>query len=162
MAKPSCAELLRTSLCDLMDKLTMKVLGLPKGQAWSECNRILLQSRLSPRRYSDMQTEIEIVEPQSTQRHIEESPVAHLGRQTDRHDFLLLGHPLAHTCQTRDTPCVPCASAHRTGDKDRNTQAQDTPTPRLVRRQEDLDVQTFDPLALGDTHASEIAQHPCS
>src|SRR6266446_4199618 len=69
-----------------MDKLTMKVLGLPKGQAWSECNRILLQSRLSPRRYSDMQTEIEIVEPQSTQRHIEESPVAHLGRQTDRHD----------------------------------------------------------------------------
>jgi hypothetical protein len=33
VAKPSCAECLRTSLCDLMGKLTLKVLGVPKGHA---------------------------------------------------------------------------------------------------------------------------------
>ena len=43
VAKPSCAEFLRTSLGDLMGKLTLKVLGFQKGQALSECNRILLQ-----------------------------------------------------------------------------------------------------------------------
>jgi hypothetical protein len=42
-AKPHCAEFLRTSLCDLMGKLTLKVLGFHKGQALSACNRILLQ-----------------------------------------------------------------------------------------------------------------------
>ena len=43
VAKPSCAEFLRTSLGDLMGKLTLKVLGFQKGQALSEFNRILLQ-----------------------------------------------------------------------------------------------------------------------
>lgn len=43
LAKPNCVECLRTSLCDLMGKLTLKVLGFHKGQALSECNRILLQ-----------------------------------------------------------------------------------------------------------------------
>lgn len=43
LAKPSCVEFLRTSLCDLMGKLTLKVLGFQKGQALSEFNRILLQ-----------------------------------------------------------------------------------------------------------------------
>ena len=43
MATPSCAECLRTSLCDLTGKLTLKVLGFPKGQALSAFNRILLQ-----------------------------------------------------------------------------------------------------------------------
>ena len=32
VAKPSCAEFLRTSLCDLMGKLTLKVLGFQRGQ----------------------------------------------------------------------------------------------------------------------------------
>src|SRR6266446_4690671 len=43
VAKPSCAEFLRTSLCDLMGKLTLKVLGFPKGHALNEFNRIILQ-----------------------------------------------------------------------------------------------------------------------
>lgn len=43
VAKPSCAALLRTSLCDLMGKLTLKVLGFPKGQALSACNRMIIQ-----------------------------------------------------------------------------------------------------------------------
>jgi hypothetical protein len=43
MAKPSCAEFLRTSLCDLMGKVTLKVLGFQKGHALSAFNRILLQ-----------------------------------------------------------------------------------------------------------------------
>jgi hypothetical protein len=43
VAKPSCAAFLRTSLCDLMGKLTLKVLGFPKGHALSEFNRIIMQ-----------------------------------------------------------------------------------------------------------------------
>ena len=43
LAKASGAEFLRTSLCDLMGKLTMKVLGFQKGDALSECNRIIMQ-----------------------------------------------------------------------------------------------------------------------
>jgi hypothetical protein len=43
MATPSCAEFLRMSLCDLMGKLTLKVLGFQKGHVLSEFNQILLQ-----------------------------------------------------------------------------------------------------------------------
>src|SRR5882724_13065863 len=43
LAKASGAEFLRTSLCDLMGKLTMKVLGFQKGDALSEFNRIIIQ-----------------------------------------------------------------------------------------------------------------------
>ncbi len=42
-AKTSCAEFLRTSLCDIMSQLTMKVLGFEAGQALSEFNRLVLQ-----------------------------------------------------------------------------------------------------------------------
>jgi hypothetical protein len=43
VAKPSCAELFRTSLCDLMGKLTLKVLGFPKGHALSAFKRVIIQ-----------------------------------------------------------------------------------------------------------------------
>jgi len=43
VAKPSCAEFLRTSLCDLMGKLTLKVLGFPQGPALSAFKRIIIQ-----------------------------------------------------------------------------------------------------------------------
>jgi hypothetical protein len=43
IAKTSCAEFLRTSLCDIMSQLTMKVLGFEAGQAFSEFNRFVLQ-----------------------------------------------------------------------------------------------------------------------
>src|SRR5215831_16342015 len=43
VAKTSCAEFLRTSLCDIMSQLTMKVLGFEAGQAFSEFNRFVLQ-----------------------------------------------------------------------------------------------------------------------
>lgn len=43
LAKASGAEFLRTSLCDLMGKLTMKVLGFQKGDALSAFHRIILQ-----------------------------------------------------------------------------------------------------------------------
>ena len=43
VATPSWAEFLRTSLCDLMGKLTLKVLGFPQGHALSACNRIIIQ-----------------------------------------------------------------------------------------------------------------------
>src|SRR5882724_3954839 len=36
-------ECFRTSLCHIMRQLTMKVLGFEAGQAFSECNRLLLQ-----------------------------------------------------------------------------------------------------------------------
>jgi len=43
VAKASCAEFLRTSLCDIMSQLTMKVLGFEAGQALSEFTRFVLQ-----------------------------------------------------------------------------------------------------------------------
>jgi DDE family transposase len=36
-------EFFRTSLCPIMGQLTMKVLGFEAGQAFSECNRLILQ-----------------------------------------------------------------------------------------------------------------------
>lgn len=43
LAKPSGAELLRTSLSDIMGKLTMNVLGFQQGEAFSEFTRIVIQ-----------------------------------------------------------------------------------------------------------------------
>lgn len=43
LAKASCAEFFRTSLCDVMGKLTMKVLGFETGQPFSEFNRLVIQ-----------------------------------------------------------------------------------------------------------------------
>jgi hypothetical protein len=43
VAKTSCAEFFRTSLCDIMGKLTMKVLGFEAGQALSEFKRFVIQ-----------------------------------------------------------------------------------------------------------------------
>jgi len=41
--KASCGEFLRTSLCDIMGKLTWKVLGFEAGQAFSAFNRLVIQ-----------------------------------------------------------------------------------------------------------------------
>jgi Transposase DDE domain len=41
--KASCGEFLRTSLCDIMGKLTRKVLGFEAGQAFSAFNRLVIQ-----------------------------------------------------------------------------------------------------------------------
>jgi hypothetical protein len=43
LAKASCAEFFLTSLCDVMGKLTMKVLGFEAGQVFSEFNRLVIQ-----------------------------------------------------------------------------------------------------------------------
>src|SRR6266496_1442302 len=43
LAKACCASFLRTSLRDIMGKLTMKVLGVEAGQALSACKRIVMQ-----------------------------------------------------------------------------------------------------------------------
>ena len=41
--KDQCPEFFRTSLCDIMGKLSLKVLGFEAGQAFSEFNRIVIQ-----------------------------------------------------------------------------------------------------------------------
>ena len=43
LLKPNSAELFRTSLCQLMSTLTMKVLGFEAGTAFSEFRRLLIQ-----------------------------------------------------------------------------------------------------------------------
>ena len=43
MLKASCGEFLRTSLCDIMGKLTRKVLGFEAGHAFSAFNRLVIQ-----------------------------------------------------------------------------------------------------------------------
>lgn len=43
LAKASCAEFFLTSLCDVMGKLTRKVLGFETGQAFSEFKRLVIQ-----------------------------------------------------------------------------------------------------------------------
>lgn len=43
LAKPSCGTFLHTRLCDMMDKLTLKVLGFQNGHALSAFGRILIQ-----------------------------------------------------------------------------------------------------------------------
>ena len=43
LAKATGADFLRTSLCDLMGKLSMNVLGFQPGEAFGEFNRILIQ-----------------------------------------------------------------------------------------------------------------------
>jgi hypothetical protein len=43
LAKPSCSEFLRTSLCDILGKLTLKVLGFHEGAALSEFDQIVIQ-----------------------------------------------------------------------------------------------------------------------
>ena len=43
LAKASCAEFFRTSLCDIMGKLTLKVLGFESGHAFSEFKRLVIQ-----------------------------------------------------------------------------------------------------------------------
>ena len=43
VAKASCADFFRTSLCDLMGQLTMKVLSFEAGQALSEFQRMVIQ-----------------------------------------------------------------------------------------------------------------------
>lgn len=43
LAKPSCSEFFLTSLCDLMGKLTLNVLGFQKGEALSEFKQIIIQ-----------------------------------------------------------------------------------------------------------------------
>jgi len=47
LLKPRSPEFFRTSLCDLMSKLTMKVLGFEAGQAFSEFKRIVIQDGTS-------------------------------------------------------------------------------------------------------------------
>lgn len=47
LAKPSCAPFLRTSLGDMMGKLTLQVLGFPTGHALSEFKRIVIQDGTS-------------------------------------------------------------------------------------------------------------------
>jgi hypothetical protein len=47
LVKPSSPEFFRTSLCDLMSQLTMKVLGFEAGQACSDFNRIVIQDGTS-------------------------------------------------------------------------------------------------------------------
>lgn len=42
-AKPACGTFLLARLCDMMDKLSLKVLGLQNGRALSEFGRILIQ-----------------------------------------------------------------------------------------------------------------------
>jgi Transposase DDE domain len=43
LAKANCAEFFRTSLCDVMGKLTRKVLDFETGQAFREFNRVVIQ-----------------------------------------------------------------------------------------------------------------------
>lgn len=43
LAKANCAEFLRVSLCDVMGKLTMKVLGFEAGHAFSDFKRLVIQ-----------------------------------------------------------------------------------------------------------------------
>jgi Transposase DDE domain len=43
LLKEPCPEFFRTSLCDIMGKLSMKVLGFRAGQAFSEFSRIVIQ-----------------------------------------------------------------------------------------------------------------------
>ena len=43
LAKESCGQFLRTSLCDMMGKLTMKVLWFRQGDAFSEFKRLVIQ-----------------------------------------------------------------------------------------------------------------------
>lgn len=43
LVKDTCPEFFRLSLCDIMSKLSMKVLGFEAGQAFSEFNRIVIQ-----------------------------------------------------------------------------------------------------------------------
>jgi hypothetical protein len=43
LVKDACPEFFRLSLCDMMGKLSMKVLGFEAGQAFSEFNRIVIQ-----------------------------------------------------------------------------------------------------------------------
>jgi hypothetical protein len=43
LVKEQCPEFFRTSLCDIMGKLSMKVLGFEAGQAFSEFNRLVIQ-----------------------------------------------------------------------------------------------------------------------
>lgn len=43
LVKDPSPEFFRTSLCDIMGKLSMKVLGFEAAQAFSECNRIVIQ-----------------------------------------------------------------------------------------------------------------------
>ena len=43
LVKDQSPEFFRTSLCDIMGKLSMKVLGFEAGQAFSEFNRIVIQ-----------------------------------------------------------------------------------------------------------------------
>jgi hypothetical protein len=47
LGKPSSPEFFRTSLCDIMSQLTMKVLGFEARQAFSEFNRIVIQDGTS-------------------------------------------------------------------------------------------------------------------
>jgi hypothetical protein len=47
LVKPRSPEFFRTSLCDIMSQLTMKVLGFEAGQACSEFNRIVIQDGTS-------------------------------------------------------------------------------------------------------------------
>ena len=43
LLKDTSAEFFRTALCDVMSKLTMKVLGFEAGQALSEFGRLVIQ-----------------------------------------------------------------------------------------------------------------------
>jgi hypothetical protein len=47
LVKPNSPEFFRTSLCDIMSQLTMKVLGFEAGQAFSEFKRIVIQDGTS-------------------------------------------------------------------------------------------------------------------
>ena len=42
-AQPRCREFLRTSLCDIIGQLTLKVLGVHEGAAWSACDQMVMQ-----------------------------------------------------------------------------------------------------------------------
>jgi hypothetical protein len=42
-AQPSCGTFLLARLCDMMDKLSLKVLGVQNGRALSACGRMLMQ-----------------------------------------------------------------------------------------------------------------------
>src|SRR5712692_5712182 len=46
LAKPSCSEFLRTSLCDIMGKLTMKVLGFQEAAALSNLPQFSIQAAI--------------------------------------------------------------------------------------------------------------------
>src|SRR5579863_6465765 len=112
---------------------------------------------LGIRLHEDVQPEIEVVNSQAAKGHFERRSGACHRWDADADDLLVFDRPLLPASQAREQPVASGATATGTASKDRDTDRQHAALPPFFRRQDDLDIEPFETLGLGNAEAREVS-----